>query len=573
MTDTIKFTIQTFRKISFLSLLLLLFFSGSVSAQVAGKFDIITLKWRWGSKTNDYLKSNGFTTNARIMGHPVIYGSGSSSRANLTSVREWLAAEFPTSTSTGYLIISWETGPYPVMQKYSATSSEFKAAESEVLRLLNEVKRFRPNVKVSMYMMPYRFWLQNQNTSYNGTGKFDNIFAKVDFIAPSYYILQADEEVGHDRNLQYIRENLQVALTYGKRFNKPVIPFMWHKIHPNLSDRYAGEIIQKEVFAKYIDYIANYSYNNYKAAGVWWYDGLSGQLKDLSGIKNCLAGTVYDKATYDAMIVDYAQRIKSKLSSSMGTTRRVVSFTLVNADTDRDIMTLNSGATLNLASLPTRNLNIRANTSTSTIGSVKFVLNGQQSKSLYENGAPYALYGGTATNYNGWVPALGNYTLKATPYSLSSGGGTAGTSLTVSFTVISKAVTSTLATALDTNFYSEDLNSDLAADLNTDQFINEEPAGSTPEEITSHDSQAVNVSVYPNPVATTLNVQIDEAGEGKCSLSLYNLFGKVVQTKSIEKVADRLNTTLEVGSLASGRYVLQVITPNGIRKAHHIMVE
>jgi hypothetical protein len=47
----------------------------------------------------------------------------------------------------------------------------------------------------------------------------------------------------------------------------------------------------------------------------------------------------------------------------------VVSFTLINADTDQPIATFDpliSGVTLNLATLPTRNLNIRANTSPST---------------------------------------------------------------------------------------------------------------------------------------------------------------------------------------------------------------
>ena len=51
------------------------------------------------------------------------------------------------------------------------------------------------------------------------------------------------------------------------------------------------------------------------------------------------------------------------------------SFTLVNAVTDQDIGPLANGATINLATLPTRNLNIRANTDT-TVGSVRFTYDG-----------------------------------------------------------------------------------------------------------------------------------------------------------------------------------------------------
>jgi hypothetical protein len=56
--------------------------------------------------------------------------------------------------------------------------------------------------------------------------------------------------------------------------------------------------------------------------------------------------------------------------ASAQSTQSVVSFDLINADTDQVIGPLNDGDILNLATLPTRNLNVRANTSPSTVGSV-----------------------------------------------------------------------------------------------------------------------------------------------------------------------------------------------------------
>ncbi|QNF34721.1 heparin lyase I family protein [Adhaeribacter swui] len=114
--------------------------------------------------------------------------------------------------------------------------------------------------------------------------------------------------------------------------------------------------------------------------------------------------------------------------------QQVVSFTLINADTDRDIKTISNGETLDLSNLPTRNLNIRANTNT-TVGSVYFALSGAKSFTKVEGGAPYALFGDTNLNYAAWRPAVGSYTLKATPYSGTNKSGSAGTSLTVSFKV------------------------------------------------------------------------------------------------------------------------------------------
>nr|WP_304608466.1 malectin domain-containing carbohydrate-binding protein [Pontibacter anaerobius] len=114
----------------------------------------------------------------------------------------------------------------------------------------------------------------------------------------------------------------------------------------------------------------------------------------------------------------------------------VSSFTLVNADTDQDIQTLSNGATLDLTSLPTKNLNIRANTNPATVGSVVMELTGAETKAVTESAMPYALYGDDNNGgYYGWTPVAGNYTIKGTPYSASGGTGTPGASLSVNFTV------------------------------------------------------------------------------------------------------------------------------------------
>jgi len=96
---------------------------------------------------------------------------------------------------------------------------------------------------------------------------------------------------------------------------------------------------------------------------------------------------------------------------------------------------LSNNATLSLSALPTRNLNVRANTSPVNVGSVVFALTGTQTRNQTETTPPYALFGDTNGDYAPWTPATGNYTLKGTPFSGAGGTGTAGTSLTVKFSV------------------------------------------------------------------------------------------------------------------------------------------
>jgi CubicO group peptidase (beta-lactamase class C family) len=111
----------------------------------------------------------------------------------------------------------------------------------------------------------------------------------------------------------------------------------------------------------------------------------------------------------------------------------VVSLTLVNADSDTDLELLADGATLNLATLPTKALNIRANTSPGTVGSVRFTRNGVVVRT--ESVAPYTMAGDSGGNYEPWIPAPGSYTLVATPFTGAGASGTEGTSLSITFTV------------------------------------------------------------------------------------------------------------------------------------------
>ncbi|OJJ14972.1 hypothetical protein BKI52_41195 [marine bacterium AO1-C] len=124
----------------------------------------------------------------------------------------------------------------------------------------------------------------------------------------------------------------------------------------------------------------------------------------------------------------------------------VTSFTLINAETNADLFDLTNGQTINLATLPTDQLNIRANTSPVTVGSVYFYENGTLSRK--ENSAPYAFKGDDgAGNYDSYTPDLGSITLEAIPFTGRNGSGTEGTALTVQITFIDQAVTLPMAPA------------------------------------------------------------------------------------------------------------------------------
>lgn len=140
---------------------------------------------------------------------------------------------------------------------------------------------------------------------------------------------------------------------------------------------------------------------------------------------------------------------------------RVTTFTVVNADTNAAIAgfeSLADDSVLDLATLPTRRLNIRANCAPQLVGAVRFALTGTDpgGKALdlvvplaysfpnqIENYFPYMLAGDPSIEGENlpqhsfpWTPPAGRYTLTATPYANMKGSGARGEPLTVHFEVV-----------------------------------------------------------------------------------------------------------------------------------------
>jgi len=148
--------------------------------------------------------------------------------------------------------------------------------------------------------------------------------------------------------------------------------------------------------------------------------------------------------------------------------QEVISFTLVNANTNTDIQDISDGDELNLNELPPK-LNIRANTDPIEVGSVRFDYEGNANYRT-ENVFPYALRGDNNGNYAKLKLTVGEKTLTATPFAQSNAGGIPGTSFTINFTVISGGGSSDISV---TGFELIDAQSDeVVATMNDGDLLN-----------------------------------------------------------------------------------------------------
>ncbi|WP_221392023.1 FG-GAP-like repeat-containing protein [Dyadobacter sp. NIV53] len=147
----------------------------------------------------------------------------------------------------------------------------------------------------------------------------------------------------------------------------------------------------------------------------------------------------------------YSNEVAVLLDSCPSDQASIQSFTLIDADSDKDIMQLKEGDVIDLSALSSLNLTVRANSAPSVVGSVVFQLSGPLTRNHTENTAPYSLFANNKQDYNGWTPANGNYTLTATPYSASQGNAEAGTPRTIHFSVTGAVVSSLILVNAETD--------------------------------------------------------------------------------------------------------------------------
>ncbi|MGV3558397.1 PKD domain-containing protein, partial [Larkinella arboricola] len=208
----------------------------------------------------------------------------------------------------------------------------------------------------------------------------------------------------------------------------------------------------------------------------------------------------------------------------------VVSFSLMNADTDKEIKVISTGAVLNLATLPTRNLNIRVNTNPTTVGSVKMELTGRQTRTQTETDAPYALFADNNGDYKNWTPSTGSYSLKATPYTDGAAKGTAGKALTINFTVVNQS---------SARISAED-------DAETEGLV---------------------IKTYPNPFIDSFTLEVKGREDGKLPVVIYDAYGRaVLQLTDVQPG----QLVLFGSEYAPGLYLLQV-GEGKLAKRHKLM--
>ncbi len=188
-------------------------------------------------------------------------------------------------------------------------------------------------------------------------------------------------------------------------------------------------------------------------------------------------------------------------------------------------MTLMEGGIIDLFELTTSNLNIRAN-ATEDVESVRLELSGAASQARTENVDPYALFGDSSGNYAAGSFPEGDYTLVATPYSGNNLNGTAGTPMTINFSVVSGGI-------------------------------------------------ALEVKLYPNPAVTEIQVEMKENNEAKeiSSIQIYDTQGRLIRSYGATEISKAGSFEIPTTSLTEGVYFMTVQDSRGKLQKKSFVIE
>ncbi|WP_116125101.1 PKD domain-containing protein [Lewinella sp. IMCC34183] len=84
-------------------------------------------------------------------------------------------------------------------------------------------------------------------------------------------------------------------------------------------------------------------------------------------------------------------------------------------------------------------------------------------------------------------------------------------------------------------------------------------SSTTEEETPSEVDMAEGVTLFPNPVVTTLNLSLNDAYSGQVDITILDVAGRELQRLTFDKAGEQLSADFNVGDLPSGLYRLRII--------------
>ncbi|MFV0224103.1 hypothetical protein OBJ96_03195 [Empedobacter falsenii] len=189
---------------------------------------------------------------------------------DLKSLEQGINKKIQDINYSGYVVLDIENKVYQELKSNSKSHVNYKKNIKCFIDMVILVKTLRPNAKVVVYNVPFKFNSEKQK-KYNDFDKLYPLLKVVDAFTPSLYLHYSDKERKDIFFDNYVKTNLDLNFEYAEKLNKKVIPFVWYKIHPSNKD-YGGTVINKTQYSDYLNLINDYRYKGKKIEKIIYWE-------------------------------------------------------------------------------------------------------------------------------------------------------------------------------------------------------------------------------------------------------------------------------------------------------------
>jgi hypothetical protein len=180
-----------------------------------------------------------------------------------------IAEYFPSPKATGMAVLDLEDENYRAIRLTPGVKVDTKFAVNEFIRMVRIAKNFRPGIKWGVYNVPYNTYYEKTDEWVNQDRHLEELLKLVDVFTPSLYDFYPESTSFAD-DKKYFNDNIQMILRLAKKYNKEVIPFIWHRWHDS-NEKSGLLLIPENEFKADMNYIISANYQGKMISGLLWF--------------------------------------------------------------------------------------------------------------------------------------------------------------------------------------------------------------------------------------------------------------------------------------------------------------
>lgn len=186
------------------------------------------------------------------------------------NINDFLDKYVPDLNSDAIIVIDIEGKKMEALQRANDEALIEKVISYKIA-VLKKVKSLRPNAMVGYYGYPIRYYWNRNDDWRKKNDKLLPLLKESDALFPSVYDFYVDGiDIGENKDMEYVKENVEEALRLAYNLDIPVYPFIWHRYHDS-NKKFSRAFINYDEFSNHVSAIAKAEYEDTKAAGlVWW---------------------------------------------------------------------------------------------------------------------------------------------------------------------------------------------------------------------------------------------------------------------------------------------------------------